>query len=224
MRISTLATTALAGCLLALPPSAVSAQVLEAAASGPPITRIVNRDLQVLQEDSRSLIRLDAREGDGIAILDGAAFSEGVIELDVRGEDAQGRSFVGVAFHVQNDSTFEAVYLRPFNFRASDPVRQRRALQYISQPAYTWYRLREESPGAYESAVQPALDPDGWVRLRIVVSEPELQVYAGGGAEPDLVVQRLGGLKSGQIGLWVGNGSAGDFANVRITPASNPHR
>jgi hypothetical protein len=33
------------------------------------------------------------------------------------------------------------------------------------------------------------------------------------------VVTRLGEVKPGQIGLWVGNDSRGDFRNVKISPA-----
>jgi hypothetical protein len=32
-------------------------------------------------------------------------------------------------------------------------------------------------------------------------------------------VRKLGTLTHGQVGLWVGNGSDGDFANLRVTPA-----
>jgi hypothetical protein len=36
---------------------------------------------------------------------------------------------------------------------------------------------------------------------------------------PALDVRKLGSLERGQIGLWVGNGSDGDFSNLRITPS-----
>jgi hypothetical protein len=214
---------ALGWCTLAQQIPAALAQEGGATDTAPGIAQVINRDLTILQENSRSVVRLSAREGDGLAILADTVFSEGVIELEARGEDAQGMSFVGVAFHVQNDSTYEAVYLRPFNFRTPDPVRQRRGVQYISHPMYPWHRLREESPGKYEAAVQPPPDPNGWVRLRVVVGATEIHVYAGEGAEPDLVVERLGDRTSGGVGFWVGNGSSGDFASLRITPVADPH-
>src|SRR5215218_710459 len=168
----------------------------------PAIERVVNRTHTVAQENGRSIIRLDAKPGDGFAVVKGAAFAEGTIELEVRGEDVQQQSFVGVAWAVQNDSTYEAVYLRPFNFRTPDTARAKRAVQYVSQPAYPWQKLRAETPGKYEQPVRPIPDPTGWVPLRLVVTPTQVSVYANGGAEPDLVVQRLGDVKPGPVALW----------------------
>jgi len=188
------------------------------AQSTPTIVRTVNRNQTVAQENGRSIIRLDAKPGDGFAIVQGPPFSEGTIDLLVRGEDVAQQSFVGVAWNIQNDSTYEAVYLRPFNFRTPDTARAKRAVQYVSQPAYPWQKLRAETPGKYEKPVLPIPDPNGWVPLRLVITPTQVSVYANGGAEPDLVVQRLGEAKAGPIGLWVGNGSRGDFAELKVTP------
>jgi hypothetical protein len=196
----------------------------QAAGSTPGIARTVNRSHTVVQENGRSVIRLDAKPGEGMAIVAGAPFLEGTIELDVRGEDVQQQSFVGVAFGVQDDSTYEAVYFRPFNFRTPDTARAKRAVQYVSQPTYPWQKLRQESPGKYEQTVRPAPDPTSWVRMRLVVTRTQLSVYANGGDDPDLVVTRLGDVKPGPVALWVGNNSRGDFANpvVISAPAAAP--
>jgi hypothetical protein len=192
--------------------------------TGPAITRTVNRSHTVVQEAGRTIVRLDARPGGGMAVVQEAPFTEGTIELDVRGEDVQQQSFPGVAFGVQNDSTYEAVYLRPFNFRVADTVRQKRAVQYIASPAWDWPRLRAESPGKFEHRVLPAPDPTAWVPLRLVVTRTQVTVFANGGSEPDLVVARLGDVKPGPVALWVGNNSRGDFANVRVTPGTSAPR
>lgn len=184
------------------------------------VARTVNRSHTVVQENGRSIVRLDAKAGDGFAAVQGPAFSEGTIELDVRGEDVPQQSFVGIAFAVQNDSTYEAVYLRPFNFRTPDTARAKRAVQYVSHPMWPWQRLRTESPGKYEKPVSPVADPNGWVPLRLVITPTQVSVYANGGTEPDLVVSRLGGAKAGAIALWAGNGSRGDYANLRVIPAT----
>ena len=191
----------------------------QAAGAMPAIARTVNRSHTVVQENGRPVVRLDAKQGDGMAIVAGVPFVEGTIELDVRGEDVQGMSFVGVAFGVQDDSTYEAVYLRPFNFRTPDTARAKRAAQYVSQPAYPWQKLRQESPGKYEQPVRPVPDPTSWVRVRLVVTRTQLSVYANGGDDPDLVVTRLGDVKPGAVALWVGNNSRGDFANLTIVSA-----
>ena len=187
----------------------------------PTIARAVNRTHTVVQESGRPIVRLDAKPGDGFAVVQGPTFDEGTIELDVRGEDVQQQSFVGVAFAVQNDSTYEAVYLRPFNFRTPDTARAKRAVQYVSHPAWPWPRLRAESPGKYEQPVRPIADPTGWVPLRLVITRTQVSVFANGGAEPDLVVTRLGEAKPGAIAFWAGNNSRGDYANLKITPATN---
>jgi hypothetical protein len=207
------------GSLLAL--VAASAVTVDAGAqsTAPPIARTVNRTHTVTQENGRSIVRLDAKPGSGFAIVQGAPFGEGTIEVDVRGEDVQQQSFVGIAFAIQNDSTYEAVYLRPFNFRTPDTARAKRAVQYISVPAWDWPRLRSETPGKYEQPVRPIPDPSGWVPLRLVVTRAQVSVYANGGAEPDLVVQRLGDVKAGPVAFWVGNNSRGDFAKLKVTPA-----
>ena len=190
------------------------------AQGGIAVARTVNRSHTVVQENGRPIVRLDAKPGDGFAVVQGPAFSEGTIELDVRGEDVPQQSFVGIAFAVQNDSTYEAVYLRPFNFRTPDTARAKRAVQYVSHPMWPWQRLRTESPGKYEKPVSPVPDPNGWVPLRLVITPTQVSVYANGGAEPDLVVSRLGGAKAGAIALWAGNGSRGDYANLRVIPAT----
>jgi hypothetical protein len=37
--------------------------------------------------------------------------------------------------------------------------------------------------------------------------------------EPCLVVEQLSDRKSGWVGFWVGNGSGGEFANLKVTAA-----
>lgn len=207
---------ALGAMLLALQAHGAGAQN----AAPPAVARTVNRTSSVVQESGRSIVRLDAKAGDGFAVVQAPAFDTGTIELDVRGEDVPQQSFVGVAFAVQNDSTYEAVYLRPFNFRATDTARAKRAVQYVSHPQWSWQRLRAESPGKYEQAVSPVPDPNGWVPLRLVITRTQVSVYANGGDEPDLVVTRLGDAKPGAIAYWAGNGSKGDYANLRVAPAS----
>jgi hypothetical protein len=69
--------------------------------------------------------------------------------------------------------------------------------------------------------VLPIPDPNGWVPLRLVVTATQVSVYANGGAEPDLVVQRLGEAKAGPVALWVGNNSRGDFTGLKVTAAAH---
>jgi hypothetical protein len=145
-------------------------------------------------------------------------FGAGTIELDIRGKDVQGQSFVGVAFAGADGTTYEAIYFRPFNFRVADSTRHAHAVQYVSQPANPWQKLRNEHPGVYEKPVDPAPDPNGWFRARVVITGSEVRVFVDGETDPSLVVTRLNPRPKGLVGLWVGNGSGGDFANLKIRP------
>src|SRR5689334_1443910 len=178
--------------------------------------RAVNRGVTPLQGDRRG-IHVDAKEGPGIVWIEGSDLGDGTIEADVRGEDVMQQSFVGIAFHRKDDKTYEAVYLRPFNFRAKEPDRHQHAVQYVSVPDYDWPRLRKEFPEEFENPVDASLVPTDWVHLRIVVKGAAVQVYAGKVQSPTLEVRKLGSTDRGAVGLWVGNNSDGDFADVRVT-------
>src|SRR5262245_57200557 len=85
--------------------------------------RIVNRDA-TKGEGRPGAIHVSPRQGDGMVWIEGSDFGEGTIEVDIRGKDVLQQSFAGVAFRGKDDKTYECVYLRPFNFRAEDPVRR----------------------------------------------------------------------------------------------------
>jgi hypothetical protein len=124
---------------------------------------------------------------------------------------------VGVAFHVADAQTYEAVYFRPFNFRATDSTRHSHAVQYVSHPAFPWQKLRSEHPGQYEKALIPEPDGDQWFHVRVVVERPQVSVFVNDARTPALVVNELSDRARGSVGLWVGDGSAGIFANLRVT-------
>jgi hypothetical protein len=177
----------------------------------------VNRSATALQ-GRRDGVHVTEQEGPGVVWIEGTDFAEGTIELEIRGRDMPQRSFVGIAFHRRDDSTYEAVYLRPFNFRNADPDRRQNAVQYIAVPDHDWPRLRKEFPGEFESPVDESIVPTDWVPVRLVVKGRTIQVYVGAVKAPTLEVRRLGQHDRGLIGLFTGNNSDGDFANLRITP------
>lgn len=178
---------------------------------------VVNRELQSITEQGREGVRFSEKAGEGVAWLTGVNFSNGVIELDIKGKDLLQRSFVGIAFHGQDDKTFDAIYFRPFNFLATDSVRRIHAVQYVSHPDFPWKRLRDQQNGVYEKAVRPAPDPNDWFHARLVVDYPHIRVYVNHSSEPCLSVDQISRREQGSIGLWVGEGAGGDFANLTIT-------
>lgn len=178
--------------------------------------KVFNRTVSSLSDGARRGVRLSETPGDGVAYLQGTEFANGTIELDIRGKDVQQQSFVGVAFHGIDGTTYDAIYFRPFNFRAEDPARRIRAVQYISHPTHTWQKLRSEHPGKYEQAVNPVPDPNSWFHARIVVASPKVSVFVDDAKEPSLVVSQLNERRKGLTGLWAGNNSSGDFADFKI--------
>lgn len=175
-----------------------------------------NREVAKLEERDEA-VHVNEKQGTGVVWLEGTNFNDGTLEVDVRGRDVFQKSFVGIAFHGKDNSTYEAVYVRPFNFRAGEPERQGHSVQYIALPEYDWMPLRKKFPGEFENSVDSSIIPTGWVHLRVVVSGTKIQSYVGNVNSPTLSVRKLGQLDHGMVGLWTGNNSDGDFANLRIT-------
>jgi hypothetical protein len=185
--------------------------------------RVINREAASIQ-DRKGAVRLSSAPGNGVAWVEGTHFRSGTIEVEIRGRETVGQHYVGVAFHRRDDNTYEAVYARPFNFRATDPVRKQHAIQYIMLPEFDWPRLREEFPEEFENPVDASIVPTDWVKLRVVVARSQVQIYVSATDRPAgyraaLEVRKLGQLDGGNVGLWVGNDSGGDFANLVIRPA-----
>jgi hypothetical protein len=160
-------------------------------------------------------VSFNRKPGDGLLILKDFSFRNGKIELDIRGKDEQGISFVGFAFHGLNDSTYDAVYFRPFNFK--NPERNSHSVQYISHPENTWFKLREKHPGIYENTVLPVPEPNEWFHATIVIEYPNVNVFVNNSDKSTLSISQLSERKEGWLGFWVGNNSEGWFKNLKIT-------
>ena len=180
--------------------------------------RPVNRLVSALA-GTPGAVTVAEKADNGVVWINGTDFAQGTIEVDIRGRDVQGRSFVGIAFHRKDDESYEAVYLRPFNFRTTDPARHQHAVQYVALPEFDWPRLRQDFPEEFENPVDASVEPTGWVPLRVTVKPTTVQIFVGKVTSPTLEVRKLGRLERGQVGLWTGNGSDGAFANLRIGPA-----
>jgi len=183
-----------------------------------PRWQVAGRTTAVVDTNGKHALRMiDVAPLMGLVWLKDYDFGDGTIEVDLlgRSQPVQG-SFVGVAFHVADAQTYEAVYFRPFNFRASDSTRHSHAVQYVSQSGFPWQKLRSEHPGQYEAPVIPEPDGDQWFHVRVVVAHPKISVFVNDAAKPALVVNELGDRPRGSVGLWVGDGSAGVFANLRV--------
>lgn len=213
---------ALGALLLWAPHAVASAQAIDLAGlarraelGDSSAARVVGRRATPLDDGARRGLRLDERGGvPGAVWLAGPAFETGTIEVLLRGQDVPQRSFLGLAFGGDGDRTYETVYVRPFNFRSPDSTRHAHAIQYEALPEQPWNRLRAERTGRFESAVEPAPDPAGWLRLRLEVTRDSVRAFVDG--REQLVVPRLHRGHAGAVGLHVGAGSGGDFAELRV--------
>ncbi len=198
--------------------------------------RAHNVTVDHLQYKGRSAIRVrslasadsvyDAQKagtGGGFVVLEGTSFHNGMIEVDVAGmpqanAPAQARGFVGIAFRVPPDALkYDYVYIRPTNGRAEDQERRNHSTQYASFPDNEWLKLREESPGKYESYTD--LIPGEWTHLKIEVNGVRMRLYVNGATQPTLLVNDLKlGDRTGALALWIGVGTEAYFSNLRLTP------
>jgi hypothetical protein len=160
--------------------------------------------------------------GEAYAIVKGAAFHNGTIDVELAGRPADAvagtaaRGFIGIGFRLQNDK-FEYIYLRPTNGRADDQVRRNHSTQYSSHPAFDFAEARRTAPEKYESYVD--LEPGVWTRVRITVEGTKARLYVHGASQPTLIVNDLKlGDSSGGVLLWIGPGTEGYFTGLEIKP------
>lgn len=175
---------------------------------------LFNREIKTDSENHPGTVYLTRMANDGLAWIDNLSLTNATIELEVRGANRPGQSFVGIAFHGQDNETFDAVYLRPFNFQ--NEQRKNNSLQYISMPKNDWRALRSQFPGKYESSLNPSPQPDSWVKLKLLIEGKSLSIYIDDLNTPELEVTLIGQHQNGKIGLWVGNNSDGEFRNLKI--------
>jgi hypothetical protein len=189
--------------------------------------KLIGLEAEAVEYEGKKAVRLVRSPGAGgeavLAIVPGIDFIDGTIEVDLVGQPLAGaggfaRGFVGVAFRVASDiSAFECFYLRPTNGRADDQLRRNHSAQYVSYPDFPWHKLRQETPGKYESYVD--LQPGVWTKVKIAVEGDKAKLFVHGAEQATLVVNDLKhGESQGAVALWVGPGSDAYFTNLRVTP------
>ena len=170
-------------------------------------------------------ITMEGEDHEGLALLPGTDFQDGVIEVDIalkttRPPGVRSPGFVGIAFRVRPDAkNYELFYLRPGNSDAADQTMRNHSVQYASEPDFGWYRLRREWPWVYESHAELAMET--WTKVRIEVAGGAAKLYLNGSAKPSLVVDGLKGENlHGAVALWGYTHEEAYFSNVRITRAA----
>lgn len=158
------------------------------------------------------------------ARLAGSDFHNGIIEVDIRARlmhwaDVDCRGFIGIVFRAtENDDRFEGFYVRPRNGRScTEPQRRIHTMQYFSYPGYTFAYFRERGIGDYEAKAD--IEMDEWIHLKAEVAGAGAKFYVDDMDTPALVVNEMfggSGLRGG-VGLYVDNGTEGNFKNLLVT-------
>jgi nitroreductase len=176
---------------------------------------IESAETEIIEYKGKEALRIKGAPGERIVYLKEFKFIDGVIELDI----AAIPYYTGLVFRVRSGYVYEGVYFRPQNSRHKDPARRGHTVQYISNPMFTWYYLRETAPEKYEAAVD--LPPDEWFHVKVIVAGKKAEVFVNDAESPCLVVEDLKhGISQGSVGVWCGNTSAGTFANLKVTPSA----
>jgi hypothetical protein len=192
-------------------------------------TTVVNGTTKVVDYRGRRAVKLIpapetfGKDLDMLAVIAGTRFENGTIQVDVAGAprpDAppDSRGFVGIAFRTgPNGEWSEVIYLRPVNARVDDQLRRNHSVQYVSHPEFPWNRLRQESPGVYESYVD--LEAGAWTSMKIDVSGKTARLFVNGAAQSTLVVNDLKrGAGAGTVALWAHVETDAYFGAVQIIP------
>ena len=160
------------------------------------------------------------------ARLVGSDFHDGTIELDVRARlmhwaDIDCRGFIGFVFRAsENDDRFESFYVRPRNGRScTEPQRRIHTMQYFSYPGYTFAYFRERGIADYEAKAD--IEMDKWIHLKAEIAGAGAKFYVDDMEAPALVVDEMfgGAEMRGSVGLYVDNGTEGNFKNLQVTYA-----
>jgi len=207
--------------------AATFAMVLAVRLAGQRADQLLAKNVSIATTDfkGRSAIQVLATPGSvnasSYAVLKDVSFRDGTIAVDVAGQPAAGadagaRGFIGIAFRLQSDGSYEYVYLRPTNGRADDQARRNHSTQYSSYPSFDFARSRQEAPGKYESYVD--LQPGIWTQFRIEVEGRKARLYVHEAEQPCLIVNDLKlEPRDGGVAFWVGPGTEGYFSNLKIS-------
>ena len=178
--------------------------------------KVVNRNVEIVSSDSGAYLTILESKKEGIIWLPIQDFTNGTIEIEMRGKDVFQQSFIGVAFHGVDDISYDAVYCRPFNFFAKDSVRRIHAIQYISHPNFTWEKLRNERNAVFEKEITNPPHPNDWFNMKLVIDNTTVTAYINNATQPSLMVEKLNNRTAGKIGLFTADNSGGDFRLIKI--------
>lgn len=171
---------------------------------------VPSHETKILEGDKKEAITTK-----GIVWIKGIDFTEGTIDIDLRGKNEFLKSFLGIAFHGTDTSRCDIVYFRPFNFKHTDTTRHKWSVAYMNLPDNNYAKLRKEHPGVYENKVTPVPEMTAWFHATIVIKGKQLAVYVDHSPKASLTVTMLCDRMDGLFGIY-SDGLTNDFANLEI--------
>lgn len=182
----------------------------------------IERDLAAIPFDSTH-IEKTVDEPHYARLADLHDFENGTIEVKLYSQIKNPKPYSGVAgfiglfFRVkEDDSAFEAIYLRPKVGRVNNQQYRNHAVQYIAYPHAKFDTLRKIAPFKYEGSAPVALNE--WINMRIEINNETAELFINDLKYSSFIVGKLlGKNKSGHIGLYVDIGTIGYFRNLKVT-------
>lgn len=192
--------------------TAVHVSVEHALVENKPVIRVVKKEKIHLFDENT------------YAKVNGVQFHNGVIEVRLLSRllpDAPdfARGFIGIVYRAnEDDSEFEAFYLRPANGRAcTDLARKSHGCQYFSYPGYTFSYFREYGITKYEAEAD--IDFNEWITLKAVIENGRAEFYLNQDAKPILVVEDMkhGIGQKGSVGIFVDIGTEALVSEMKVS-------
>jgi hypothetical protein len=186
----------------------------------------VERDLAALPFDPKKLT--DTVDEATYVKLKDFEFVDAIFEVKVLARVQRpspfpaSQGFIGVHFRVkEDDSAFESIYLRPNAGRANQQAYRNKTVQYFAYPGFKFDKLRQDSPGLYETYADIGLDE--WITMRVHVSGQRAELYLNDAKYPSFIVDKMKGTsEAGSIGLYVDIGTEGYFKDFKIIHSIHP--
>lgn len=182
----------------------------------------IERDLNAIPFDVKN-IEKTVDEPHYARLVDLDEFENGTIEVKMYSQIQDPppypgvAGFIGVFFRVkEDDSGFEAIYLRPRVGRSENQLYRNRTVQYISYPNAKFDTLRKTAPFRYEGSAPVGLKE--WITMRIEVDGETAEMFIDNMKYSSFIVDRmLGKNTKGGIGLYVDIGTIGYFRDLKVT-------
>lgn len=179
--------------------------------------------------DGRTVLRVTKKDKVGLydentyAKVRDLQFHNGTIEVKLLSRllpDAPdfARGFIGIVYRAnEDDSEFEAFYVRPTNGRACEDVgRRAHGCQYFSYPGYTFSYFREYGITKYEAEAD--IDLDEWITLKAIIENERAEFYLNQDTAPVLVVEDMkhGIGAKGSLGIFVDIGTEAFVSELKV--------